>query len=63
MVSGMHAPGSPPIWALVQDSMAGRSLRYIEKIGRLRLKLPDERFAAIWPRRFHSQYPAGYQSC
>ena len=33
------------------------------KIGTLLLKLPEDMFAAIWPRRFHSQYPAGYQSC
>ena len=63
IVSGTHAPGLPPICALVHDSMAGRSLRYMLKIGTLLLKLPDDMFAAICPRRFHSQYPAGYQSC
>ena len=63
MVSGTHAPGLPFICALVQDSIAGRSSRYMSKIGRLRAKFPDDRFAEISPRRFHSQYPAGYQSC
>ncbi len=63
MVSGTQAPALPPICALVQDSIAGRSLRYMAKIGRFSEKFPELRFAAISPRRFHSQYPAGYQSC
>jgi hypothetical protein len=43
--------------------MAGRSSRYMLKIGRFSAKFPELRFAEICPRRFHSQYPAGYQSC
>ena len=35
--------------ALVQDWIAGRSLRYMSKIGTLRAKLPDDMFAAICP--------------
>src|SRR5690242_10656129 len=48
--------------ALVQAWIAGRSLRYMSKIGTLSAKLPEARFALIWPRRFHSQYPAGYHA-
>src|SRR5689334_22835639 len=62
MVSGTHAPALPFMLALVHDWIAGRSLRYMSKIGRFNAKFPEARFAEICPRRFHSQYPAGYQA-
>ena len=62
MVSGTQAPGLPFMFALVHDWIAGRSLRYMSKIGRFSAKFPEARFAEICPRRFHSQYPAGYHA-
>src|SRR5437667_4640095 len=62
MVSGTHAPGSPPICADVHASIAGRSSRYMFSSGVLSAALPELRLAETWPRRFQNQYPDGYQS-